>query len=71
MVENRYGYLIDRVCPFFAREYGNSDHLALAQQSKSRNRNPLTLDRRPTLTVPLASLRLDMPVRTSWTTRPS
>ena len=32
MVENRCGYLIDRVCPFFAREYRNSDHLALAQQ---------------------------------------
>ena len=32
MVENRCGYLIDRVCPSFAREYRNSAHLALAQQ---------------------------------------
>ena len=68
MVESRGGYLSSRVCPHFAREYRNSDHLALPSRSKSWNCNPLTLDRRPTLTGPLASLRLDMPVRTSWTT---
>ncbi len=31
MVEIRCGYLINRVCPYFAREYRNSDHLALTQ----------------------------------------